>query len=175
MGQTTAPCELWSRQPSRVGEPSFDDLGCAVVSRARANASSDYIDPSELQGLHHAVTRIKKQVNRSTWSQKRHHEAILLAAALRAAERATAQHQGRRVKIQQGLWSIQVQSPSGTIEAIRIQLPTRRHLDDFKKQIEVTVAQPALVNTCTLETWIRCQQMGLVRPRRRRRTAASNI
>ena len=164
-----------SRQPPKVDEPALNDLGHAVVSRARARVSPECIDPTELRGLHHAVTRVKKQVNCTTWSQKRHHEAILASASLRAAERATAQHQGKRVKIQQGIWSIQVQSPSGTVEAIRIQLPTRRHLDDFKRQIEITIMQPALVNTCALETWVRCQQMGIVRPRRRCRTVASKL
>ncbi len=164
-----------SRQPPELGEPGCDNLGCTVVSRARANASSDYVDPTELKIIRHAATRIRKFVNQAAWAQKRHHEAVLLAAALRAAERATAQHQGKRVKIQQGIWTIQVPGSSGGVEAIRIELPLRRHLDDFKKEIKITVVDPTLVNTRELEIWARCKQMGLVRPRRRRPMAASNI
>lgn len=164
-----------SRQPSEVDEPASNVVGCTVVTPARARSHDQHPDCFELQATQHALTQIKKLVNRAAWSQKRHHEAILVAAALHAAERATAQHRGKRVKIQQGTWSIQVQSPSGALEAIRIQLPTRRHLDDFKKQIEVTVVERALVNACALETWVRCKQMGIVRPRQRHPMAPSDI
>ncbi len=142
--------------------------GPRVVTRACARVSSECIDPTELQTMRHAVTQIKKLANRTLWGQKRHNEAILLAAALRAAERAAALVGGHRVKLGKGLWIVRATTPTGDVDVIQIERPMRRHLADFDRQVNVTVLQPALVDTLVLDTWVRCKQMGFIRPRRRR-------
>ena len=163
------------QQPPNVSDTAFDRLGNAVVARACARVSPDYVDATELGAIRHAATRIKKQVNRTMWSQKRHHEAILLAAALRAAERATAHACGHRAKVGKGRWIVRASTPVGDVDAIQIDRPMRRDLVDFDKQIDMTILRPDLVNSQMLQTWVRCRQMGLARPRRRRRSKASTI
>ena len=125
--------------------------------------------------MHHAATRIKKFANHTLWGQKRHHEAILLAAALRAAERATAHARGHRAKVGKGRWIVRASTPVGDVDAIQIDRPMRRALVDFDKQIDMTILRPDLVNSQMLQTWVRCRQMGLARPRRRRPPKASTI
>ncbi len=164
-----------NQQQPNVRDTSFDSLGNAVVTPARARVSSEYHDATELQAMRHAATRIKKFANHALWGQKRHHEAILLAAALRAAERATAHVGGHRVKLGKGLWVVRATTPTGDVDLIQIERPMRRHLADFDRQVNVTVLQPALVDTLVLDTWVRCKQMGLSRPRRRRPPKASTI
>lgn len=144
----------------------------AVVTRAHASVLPECIDPTELQTMHHAATRIKKFANRTLWGRKRHHEAILLAATLAAAERATTHVGGHRAKLDKSVWIVRVNTPTGDVDVIQIERPMRRHLADFDEQVTVTVLQPTLVDTLVLDTWVRCKQMGLVRPRRRRPSTA---
>ena len=141
--------------------------GPRIVTRARARVATGYTFPTELQVVRHATTQLKKHVNRITWSQKRHHEAILVSAVLRAAERATSCVAGHRAKVRQGLWMVRVSTPAGDIDAIAIERPMRKHLVDFDRHVQVTVLRPELVNVMRLELWWRRMQMGLKRPRRR--------
>jgi hypothetical protein len=130
-------------------QPSMQSL------RARARPEVDMIAAlanASLCDLKRWSTACRKYMNKTRWQRAQQQRCTVLAAALRAGQRAIGDQYTRRSRSADKVWRLLAHDDQGQEQvAIAIALTRLPNLDAFKEPLEVCVVRPELVDLPRLE------------------------